>query len=122
MFCTNCGANIDDGTVVCSKCGVLVNGCILPDATKDSSATSAFVLAIIAFFCCMPLAIPSLVFAFKANSKLKAGDVVGFKEHANVARIWAIIGIVLGIHILFWAGSYIVCGILLAVSLLSNEI
>ena len=30
MFCTNCGAEIDDKAVVCVKCGVAVRPAVVP--------------------------------------------------------------------------------------------
>lgn len=56
-------------------------------------------------FCCVPFGIVSIVYAVKANSAYDAGN---FDEHtrcADKAKMWMIIGAVVGfIAIVLWQG------------------
>ena len=53
------------------------------------------ILALI--FCAWPLAIPALIFAIRANSQKKQGDIAQATESANRARLFIILSVVLGI-------------------------
>lgn len=63
------------------------------------------ILAII--FCAWPLAIPGLVFAVKANSAKKRGDMVVAAQQAKRARLWVILSVVLGIVVWIYLGFVI---------------
>lgn len=60
------------------------------------------ILALI--FCAWPLAIPSLVFAIKANSLKGRGDIAGAMQQASRARLWLILSVVLGIIVWVYLG------------------
>ena len=53
------------------------------------------ILALI--FCAWPLAIPALIFAIRANSQKKQGDIAQATESANRARLFILLSVVLGI-------------------------
>ena len=117
MFCTNCGAQINDGTKFCPKCGVQVGGEQAPVVTpvepvvehveavrvKDNS-TSIMVLGIIALALC-ELGIPGIILG--AIAKKKANEFA--KDHgmiygkAKVGRILGNFGFIIGIVMtVFW--------------------
>jgi hypothetical protein len=58
--------------------------------------------AILAIFCCWPLAIPAIIFAIQVNSKAAAGDMQGAMEASKKAKLFSFIGLGIGV----------VCGIL----------
>lgn len=47
--------------------------------------------------CCLPTGIASIIFATQVNSKWDMGDFAGAQESSRKARLWAIIGAVLGL-------------------------
>lgn len=57
--------------------------------------------AALSLFCCWPLGIPAIVFACRANSKLKAGDIQGAQKMAKTAKTLTIVGIILGLIYIF---------------------
>jgi len=63
------------------------------------------ILAII--FCAWPLAIPGLIFAIKANSAKKQGDMALAAQQAKRARLWVILSVVLGIVVWIYLGFII---------------
>ena len=63
------------------------------------------ILAII--FCAWPLAIPGLIFAIKANSAKKQGDMALATQQAKRARLWVILSMVLGVVVWIYLGFII---------------
>lgn len=57
------------------------------------------VLAIIATLCCgcPPVGIISLIFALQVSGKLKSGDIAGAQRASSRAKLWGIVGIILGL-------------------------
>lgn len=60
-------------------------------------------------FCCLPLGIVSIVYASQVDGKRAAGDIVGAREAAGKARLWAILSAVSGpvlclIWLMFFGG------------------
>lgn len=53
------------------------------------------ILALI--FCAWPLAIPALIFAIKANSSLKQGDVQAAIQQSGRARLFVLLSVLLGV-------------------------
>ena len=54
------------------------------------------VWAIVSAFCCMPLAIPAIIYSAQVNSKVAAGDLAGAMASSKNARTFAITAVVLG--------------------------
>lgn len=93
MYCKNCGAEINDGAVVCVKCG-----CSVANPGKDKELATNLGLAIFSTLCCFPpLGIVSIVYSAQVNSKLLKGDVEGAKRSSKLAKNWAIAAIILGL-------------------------
>lgn len=63
------------------------------------------ILAII--FCAWPLAIPGLVYAIKANSSKKQGNMAAAEVQSKRARLWVILSVVLGIVVWIYLGFVI---------------
>jgi hypothetical protein len=63
------------------------------------------ILAII--FCAWPLAIPALVYAIKANSSKKQGNMAAAELQSKRARLWVILSVVLGIVVWIYLGFVI---------------
>ena len=90
MYCKNCGAEINDGAVVCVKCGCSV-------ANLDKELATNLGLAIFSTMCCcLPLGIVSIVYSTQVSSKLLKGDVEGAKRSSKLAKNWAIVAIIIG--------------------------
>ena len=52
--------------------------------------------AILAIFCCWPLAIPAIIFALQVNSKAQAGDMQGAADASKKAKLFSFIGLGVG--------------------------
>lgn len=48
-------------------------------------------------FCAWPLAIPALIFAIKANSSMKQGDVEAAVQQSGRARLFVLLSVALGL-------------------------
>ena len=97
MFCTNCRNEIDDKAIVGPKCEVPIEG-------KNNGvikSSNVLIGAALSLFCCWPLGSPAIVFACRANSKLKAGDIQGAQKMAKTAKTLTIVGIILGLIYIF---------------------
>jgi hypothetical protein len=74
--------------------------------------------AIISIFCCWPLAIPAIIFAAKVNGQVAAGDMAGAQDSSKKAKMFAFIGIgigvalwlIYGIMVLFFGGLSMLSG------------
>ena len=58
-------------------------------------------------FCAWPLGIPALIFAVKANSSKKRGDMAAAADQAGKARLFVILSAVLGIVVWIYLGFVI---------------
>ena len=58
-------------------------------------------------FCAWPLGIPALIFAVKANSSKKRGDMAAAADQAGKARLFVILSGVLGIVVWIYLGFVI---------------
>lgn len=59
--------------------------------------------AILAIFCCWPLAIPAIIFAMQVNSKTAAGDMQGAMDASRKAKLFSYIGLGIGaLGIIIW--------------------
>jgi len=59
--------------------------------------------------CCLPLGIPSIIFASQVDSKWAAGDYAGARESSEKAKKFAILsaGVVVGLAVLFFVVAMI---------------
>lgn len=100
MFCSKCGSPNDDNASQCTKCGTVL-GASQPKAAIVQPIPNHMVQAIlVTIMCCLPLGIPSIVYANKVNSLLLANDRNGALEASRKAMTW--FWIALGCGILFW--------------------
>ena len=58
-------------------------------------------------FCAWPLGIPALIFAVKANSSKKRGDMTAAADQAGKARLFVILSVVIGIVVWIYLGFII---------------
>ena len=93
---------IGNSTVGNSTVGTSAVG---PDGAPIRDWLIPSILAII--FCAWPLAIPGLIFAIKANSAKKRGDVAEAALQAKRARLWVILSVVLGVVVWIYLGFVI---------------
>ena len=87
MYCTNCGAEVNDNTAICLKCGVPVNNA----ASKQIAAQIPNHLTgsiLVTLFCCQIFGIIAIVYAAQVNSKLRIGDIQGATDSSNKAKMW----------------------------------
>ena len=101
MFCTECGAEIDNKAVICPKCGV-------PVVSKSTAVPNHLVAAVLTtLFCCLPCGIVAIVYATQVNSRLAMGDIAGAKEASSKANGWMVAGVIIG---LITAGAWTLLG------------
>jgi len=100
MFCSECGAEINDKAVVCPKCGVPV---VLNSEAVPNHLAGAILSTL---FCCLLGGIVAIVYATRVNTKLAQGDLAGATVASNKARFWIIIsviwGLVVGLPLNIW--------------------
>ena len=76
-----------------------------PDGAPVRDWLIPSILAII--FCAWPLAIPGLIFAIKANSAKKQGDMALAAQQAKRARLWVLLSVALGVVVWIYLGYVI---------------
>jgi hypothetical protein len=76
-----------------------------PDGAPIRDWLIPSILAII--FCAWPLAIPGLIFAIKANSSKKQGNMAAAAQQASKARLFVILSVALGIVVWIYLGFII---------------
>lgn len=97
MFCSECGAEINDKAVVCPKCGVPVAGKGF-DANGRPAVPNHMVAAVLTtIFCCLIGGIIAIIYASQVNTKLAQGDIAGAQSASKTAMGWIIANIVLGL-------------------------
>jgi hypothetical protein len=65
-------------------------------ATGGTPPNNYLIPAILAIFCCWPLAIPAIIFALQVNSKAAAGDMQGAQDASRKAKLFSFIGLGIG--------------------------
>ncbi len=94
MFCKNCGNQIADAAVVCTKCGVPVAGKYpAANAMVKNHMVEAILTTVI---CCVPFGIVAIVYASQVNTKLAQGDIEGAKSASKKAIGWIIASVIVG--------------------------
>lgn len=97
MFCSECGAQINDSAAVCPKCGVPVPG-KGTGASANVQVPNHMVGAILStVFCCLIGGIISIIYASQVNTKLAQGDIAGAQAASRTANGWIIANVCLGI-------------------------
>lgn len=105
MYCTECGAQINDNAKVCTKCGVPVTGGELTP-NGNIRVENHMVGAILStIFCCSPIfGIIAIVYASQVNTRLAQGDIEGALSASKTANTWIIVNICYG----FFIGALII--------------
>ena len=70
-----------------------------PASGGDTTIPNYLVPAIISI-CCWPFAIPAIIFAVQVNKKVAAGDIAGAEDASKKAKMFAYIGI--GVGLVWW--------------------
>lgn len=94
MFCTNCGAEIDDKAVVCVKCGVAVK-----PVSETASGSNEWLTALLLCFFFGWLGVHR--FYTKNNDIAVSQLVLGVLSCAVISGVWALVD-----FILILSGSY----------------
>lgn len=94
MFCTNCGAEIDDKAVVCVKCGVAVK-----PVSETASGSNEWLTALLLCFFLGWLGVHR--FYTKNNDIAVAQLVLGVLSCGVISGVWALVD-----FILILSGSY----------------
>jgi hypothetical protein len=110
MFCTQCGANNADNSIVCVQCGRNLQSAVPLQATgvvmppSGTTVPNYLVFAILAtVLCCLPTGIAAIVYAAQVNGKLQAGDYAGAQAASKNAKMWCWISLGLGLAVtLIW--------------------
>jgi Interferon-induced transmembrane protein len=94
-----------------------------PAAGGSAPVPNYLVPAIVAIFCCWPLAIPAIIFATRVNSSVAAGDMAAAQEASAQAKKFMKLAFIVGsicwvLLILFYV--FVFGGLLLAGSSSSN--
>lgn len=98
MYCTKCGAMIDDNASKCSQCGAQMQGATQPCGQVRVEIPNYLVQAIlVTIFCCLPFGIPAIVFAAQVNGKIAAGDIEGAVDSSQKAKMWCWLGFGIGL-------------------------
>lgn len=109
MFCSECGAEINDNAVICPKCGVPVAGKKLAAASNVAVPNHMVGAILTTVFCCLIGGIIAIVYASQVNTKLAQGDIAGAQAASKAANGWIIANVILGVVVgLFYI---IVCAI-----------
>ena len=106
MFCSQCGEPNPDHAAYCKKCGAQIEnpfkpGSAIPRSPQISGqlpeVQNYLVPAILVTVCCCPLfGVVSIVYGAQVGSKLTSGDYQGALQASKNARMWMLIGLVLG--------------------------
>ena len=115
MNCPNCGTNNLDNATICANCGRPLTGAAQtytppppPSPSYGASSAGAAVggapiqnylwqSIVVTLCCCLPLGVVGIIFAAQVNSKLAAGDVAGAQEASQKAKMFTMIGFVIGL-------------------------
>jgi hypothetical protein len=105
MFCSECGAEISDKAVVCTKCGVPVAGKGFNANGKPAVPNHMVGAVLTTIFCCLIGGIIAIIYASQVNTKLAQGDIAGAQSAARTAMGWIIANLILGLLI---ASCYVI--------------
>lgn len=105
MYCRWCGAENNDNTYLCVKCGRnlhAVPGAVQPQGqwqgTPTAQVPNYLVWSILSTLCCcLPFGIVAIVYSVQVDSKLRIGDYTGAVESSNKAKQWCWIAFGVGL-------------------------
>ena len=112
MFCPNCGSPNPENAAHCGSCGTHLgqpaaahaagppgpHQSALPVGTVPNHMGLAIGSLVVNLLgCCLPVfGIIAVVYASQVNGKLQMGDQVGAQAAAESAKLWSIVGLVVG--------------------------
>lgn len=97
MFCSECGASVNNNAVVCPKCGVAIEGGKVSIGSNVHVPNHMVGAILTTVFCCLIGGIIAIIYASQVNTKLAQGDIAGAQAASQVANNWIIANVVLGI-------------------------
>jgi len=98
MFCRKCGAQNDDNSNKCFKCGEMLQQVTILPPTPAVKIPNYLVQSIlVTLCCCLPFGIVSIVYAAQVNGKAQAGDIQGALDASGKAKMWCWIGFGIGL-------------------------
>lgn len=97
MFCTECGAMINDKAAVCPKCGVAVAGKSIAIASNVQVPNHMVGAILSTVFCCLIGGVIAIIYASQVNTKLAQGDIDGALAASKAANGWIIANVCLGL-------------------------
>ena len=120
MYCTRCGATVNDGAEVCPACGTPVPASGTPVAANQTAPAGVavpnyMVLSILStVFCCLIGGIVAIVYSSQVNFKLAQGDIKGAKAASKMAKIWLIVNLALGL-LLYALLTFVLAGVVIPI-------
>jgi hypothetical protein len=112
LNCPNCGTSNLDTSSICANCGrplaaptqtytpppppaasASYGGPVAPERIKNYLVPSI----LLTVCCCPPLGIVAIIFAAQVNQKLAAGNVTGARDASRKAKLFCLIGLVIGV-------------------------
>ena len=103
VYCTSCGTLNDAAAERCLRCGSP-----LPPVPGQrgwpAEVRTHLVFALLTLvLCCLPLAIPAIVYAVQVSGKVEQGDVEGALRASRRARLWSWISFGVGLALVLFA-------------------
>lgn len=109
MFCPNCGTEVSEYAMFCSKCGAALGNTTQSNAANQQQFQKPYQQQqqpepktwlvesiLVTIFCCLPFGIVGIVNASNVSSKHTAGDFEGAKKASQQAGKWT--------KLAFWLG------------------
>lgn len=124
MNCPNCGTSNLDNARICVNCGKQLAGEAPPPPVPPPQASYTpppppqgythtaqpvggapvpnylWQSIVVTLCCCLPFGVVAIIFAAQVNSKLAAGDYAGAVQASKNAKLWALIGFILGLLVI----------------------
>ena len=103
MYCAECGKACGGTDGYCWSCGGTLAASSPPAADSDAIPSYLSWAAALLAFCwpAWPAAVTALVYASRAESRVKGGDAAGAREASHKAKAWCWISF--GAGLILWA-------------------